>query len=235
MNSLKYNNFLAGAGATIPPLTDPRRTDRIQSQVLATMEEVGVKSELLDRRLTVSVAYFDLKRDGFLQNRVIVGPGFNGLGTLQYNELYAASGEHVKGVEVEVFGVIRDRLTFFVGSARMSGSAGYANNAVGPIESLIPSLTGHLKYDFRGAERNGLVVTCGGKVFFGGWTLSRHLASLTYGADQFKLDGGVAYYFQRGRSNVNLRINNVTDEFVIVAPAAAYPQRRAFLSYTQTF
>jgi outer membrane receptor protein involved in Fe transport len=235
VNSLKYNNFLAGNGATIPPLTDPRRTDRIQSQVLATMEEVGVKSELFDRRLTVSVAYFDLKRDGFLQNRVIVGPGFNGLGTLQYNELYAASGEHVKGVEVEVYGVIRDRLTFFAGYARMSGSAGYANNAVGPIESLIPSLTGHLKYDFRGAERNGFVVTGGGKVFFGGWTLSRHVASLTYGADQFKLDGGVAYHFQKGRANVNLRVNNVTDEFVIVAPAAAYPQRRAYLSYTQTF
>lgn len=235
VNALKYNNFLAGNGATIPPLDDPRRTDRIQSQVLATMEEVGVKTEMLDRRLTIAVAYFDLKRDGFLQNRVIVGPGYNGLGTLQYNEFYAASGEHVKGVEVEVYGVIRDRLTFFAGYARMTGSAGYANNAVGPIESLIPSFTAHLKYDFRGADRSGWVVTGGGKVFFDGWTLSRSLTSLTYGADQFKLDAGITYYFPKGRSNVNLRLNNVTDEFVIVAPAAAYPQRRAYLAYTREF
>lgn len=235
VDTLKYGNFLAGGGATIPPLTDPRRTDRIQSQVIAEMEEVGIKTELLNKQLTVSIAAFDLKREGFLQNKVVVGPGFNGLGTLQYNEFYSASGEHVKGVEVEVYGVIRDRLTFFAGYARMTGSAGYPNNVRGPIESLIPSVTAHLKYDFRGGDRTGFVVTGGGKIFFGGWTLSRSLTSTKYGADQFKLDGGAAYYFQQGQSNLNLRINNVTDEFVIVAPAAAYPQRRAYLSYTRTF
>lgn len=235
VDTLKYGNFLAGNGATIPPLTDPRRTERIQSQVTAVMKEAGIKSEFLNHQLTVAVAAFDLKREGFLQNKVIVGPGFNGLGTLQYNEFYSASGEHVKGVEVEVYGVIRERLTFFAGYARMTGSAGYPNNVRGPIESLIPSLTAHLKYDFRGGDRSGFVVTGGGKVFYSGWILSRSVTSIKYGADQFKLDAGLAYYFQQGRSNLNLRVNNVTDEFVIVAPAAAYPQRQAYLSYTRMF
>jgi len=216
--------------------TDGRRdpNERFISQVTGQLDEVGVKGNLFDGRLTASVAYYEIGRDGFVQNEVGAEVGANGIGTIQYTEFYLANGEQASGVELEIFGQPTPRLTLVLSAVDQKGSNPRANGTIQPIDALFDEVSFHGKYSLRNTERNGFEFTGGGKYWFGGWTISNG-SFKKFHDGQYTLNAGIGYYWNRGRQNIRVYGSNITDKVMFITENSQYALRRLFLSYTAEF
>ena len=230
----KHGNWQAIGGATVPPPSDPRYDLLITSAITATLEEYGVKADFLDGNLTLSIAYFDMIRSGFIQNETTVETGANGIGIVQFNTNFVADGELIDGIEIEVFGRPADRLTFFAGLALPNGTKPRSDGSPGGIEALGDTFTLHGKYSFRNSEGNGFEVMAGGKIWFGGWNMNER-ADFPFSEDQHNIDLGGSYYWKGGKFGLHLKVKNVTDQFVLLTPNSQWGLRRAFFSFTAEF
>ena len=230
----RWGNWSASAGATLPPPTDPRYDELITSQVLAKLDEVGVKASLLDEKLTVSVAAYQINRAGFLQHTFAAEPGANGIGTVNVNRFYVVAGEGVRGFELEVFGQPTRRLSVSTGFSAPQGEKPNSAGIKTPIEALIPSSYFNGKYDLRDADSNGFQFTFGGKYWFRGWVMTAG-STIPYSDDQYSVDLGGSYSWGNGRYSMNLRCNNITDQLVYITQNSQWGMRRAFLSFKTSF
>lgn len=230
----RYSGFRSVGGATLPPPSDPRYGELITSQLTGTLQEFGAKANLWKGRVTVSAAYFEMERDGAFLNVVRQEPGANGVGTVLYDEFFPANGENVKGFELELFGQPTERLTVYAGYSNTDGTRVRANGTVGNIDALPDTVTAHGKYSFRNAQGDGFELTGGVKVWFSGWTMDA-AADTKFTRDQFSIDAGASYYWGHARYGAHLRVNNVTDEFVILTVNSQWGLRRAYLSFSATF
>lgn len=216
--------------------TDGRREDGeiLTSSVKATLNEIGIKGHFLDDRITGSVSYYEISRDGFLQNEVKVEPGANGIGSIQYTENFIADGENASGVELELFGQPTENLTLVASFTTQNGTNPRADGVVVPIDKLMDELAINAKYSLRDRDRNGWEFTAGGKIWFGGWTLS-NASTVEFGADQYVLNGGVSYHWGNGRFSVNARSNNVLNDVIYISENSQYRLRRSYLSFNAKF
>ena len=229
----RIGGFIPLAGATLP-LNDPREQELLVGQVQAQLDEVGVKTSLFGGHVTASVAYYEMKRDGFIQNEVKGEPGPGGIGTLQYTENYLADGEKVEGFEFEVFGQPTSRLTFRFAASFPEGTNPRANGTVQPIDTITDEFSLHAKYSFRDQNRNGFEFTGGGKYWVGGWTISNG-SFFTFDDDQYQLDLGAGYYWKNGRYSVQFRVNNVFDDVIYITENSQWALRRCFLAFSGKF
>lgn len=215
---------------------DGRRpeAERVISQVEGYLNEFGVKGSLLGGRLTGSIAYFETGRNGFVQNEVRTEPGANGVGTIQYTESYLADGEKVTGFEFEVFGQPTPRLTLVFAAVDQKGTNPRANGVIQPIDALFDEISFHGKYSFRDRQRNGFEINGGGKYWFGGWTISNG-SFVKFKDDQYTLNGGVSYFWKKGRFNVRAYGSNLLDDVIFITENSQYALRRLFLSFSAQY
>lgn len=215
---------------------DGRRpeTDRLVSQVQGYLNEYGIKASLFNGRLTGSIAYFKTGRDGFVQNEARAEVGANGIGTIQYSENYLADGEQASGVEFEIFGQPTPRLTFVFAAVDQKGTNPRANGTIQPIDALFDEISFNGKYSFRDNNRNGFEITGGGKYWFPGWTISNG-SFFKFHDEQYTLNAGAAYYWNRGRFNVRVYGSNLLDDVIYITENSQYSLRRLFVSFTTQF
>lgn len=225
----RFSGFLPSAGAVVPPASDPRYNELITAQLMARLDEIGIKALLFEQKVTATFATFKTRRDGNIANEFLVEPSTNGFGSVNFNRFFVVNGEYVQGFEIEVFGQPTRRLTLTAGFASLSGEKPNSNGRFTPVESLIDSMSFNARYDFRDARRNGFEVTAGGKYFFKGWVMNPG-NTVTFNADQYFVDAGAAYHWSGGRYNVRLRVNNVTNELVYLTPNSQWGLRRVYLS-----
>ena len=230
----RYGNWQAIGGATLPPDTDPRYNELITSAVTASLNEYGVKADFFNQRLFLSVAYFEMVREGNFTNAIGTELGANGIGTVQFNDFFIGTGELIDGIEIEAFGQPTDKLTFYAALALPNGSKPRANGSRGGIEALGDTFTLHGKYSFRDDNGNGFEVNAGGKVWFSGWTMIETV-DFEFPDNQYSIDLGGSYYWDSGKHGVHLKVNNVTDEFVYLTANSQWGLMRAYVSFTTAF
>lgn len=229
----RFGGFQALSGATLRP-NDPRLNELIFGQVEAKLKEVGLKANLLRGRVTGSVSYYEMIRNGFVQIQGRTEPGANGLGTVQFSEFFIAQGEKVQGMEIELFGQPTNRLTFMLATAFQNGWKPRSTGEVQHIDTLTDEITFHGKYSFRDGNKNGFEITAGGKYWFGGWPISPS-SYIEFSEDQYQIDLGVGYYWRGGRYAVQAKVNNVLDDVIYITENSQWPLRRAFLSFAMRF
>jgi outer membrane receptor for ferric coprogen and ferric-rhodotorulic acid len=198
------------------------------------MDEIGVKGSLFDNKITASFAMFKIVRDGFILNDFRSEPGSNGIGTVSFNRNYVVNGENARGFEFELNGRLTRRLTVLAGFAAIDGDKPASDGRIVPIEAMIDSAMINLKYDFRDANRNGFDVTAGGKLMFKGWVMAPGTYE-SFRGDQYLLDAGVGYSWDKGRYSARIRCNNLTNEFVFISGNSQWGLRRIFFSFSGRF
>jgi hypothetical protein len=217
----------------------------ITAQTKAKYDEFGSKAQLFDNKVTGSIAFFQSYRSGFILNQTLTEPGYNGVGSVLYNDNYVVNGEIVQGVEGELFGRPTPRLTLTGGCAFEEGyrpgpaSAPTVYGQVGlgqeePIESLIDSVYMYAKYDSRNSKHDGFEATFGGKFFFKDWIVSPG-TYIMFDANQYLLDAGLSYYFGHGRYYINAYCNNLTNQLVYISQNSQWSLRRSYVSFGVRF
>ncbi len=231
--------FLTGVptvygGATLPAATDPLFTTRVTTAPVTTMNEVGSKATFLNGRLEASVAVYHLERNGVAQQQTTTVTGYNGIGTMFYGYNYSGSGENVHGTEVEVLGVISNRLTFRASYARPNGTTGNSNGLRINLTAIETELAANLKLDLRNrATLSGFEFTAGETTIFKGWYIENQTNAASWNYDQYLVNAGVGYFWDRGRQDVRLTVNNATNQFVFIQNNnAQFDLRRSYLEYS---
>ena len=243
--SAEYSNFTTSGGGTAPPPGDPIYNRTITAQTKARYDEFGAKTQLFDKAITASIAFFQSYRSGFILNQQLNQVGANGIGSVLFNKFYVVNGEVTQGVEAEMSGRPLPRLTMTAGFAFQSGQKpapgsaptvyGQAGNGqLMPNESMINSMMFYGKYDFRDEHKDGFEVTAGGKFFFKGWVVSPG-TYLTFNQNQYLIDLGGSYYFKHGRYFVNASLNNATNQLVYMSPNSQWGLRRMIMSIGTRF
>lgn len=229
-----YSNILPSAGAPGWNPNDPRFNAQITSAVTAEMDEIGVKANLLENRMTASFAMFKIMRNGFILNDFRSEPGSNGIGTVSFNENFIVNGENPRGFEFEVTGRPTNRLTVLAGFTGISGDKPASDGRIVPIEAMQDTAMLNLRYDFTDTNRNGFDLTLGGKYIFKGWVMAPGTYE-PFRGDQYMIDAGAGYSWANGRYAVRLRCNNITNDLVFISGNSQWPLRRIFLSFTGRF
>jgi iron complex outermembrane recepter protein len=215
------------------PAGDPLLVERLEFQPTTRLKEVGAKGTFFEEKLTASMSYFETTRRGTVVSTVRFRTQPDG-STLQYSES-TVSGETVRGVEFEVFGQPIKGLTLYGGYSRARGSQPFPGSSVlTPLSNAPDTLTLHARYDLHDAKGNGLSFSAGGKYLFGGWDYHPR-TDVQFEDAQYLIDLGMGYGWANGRYSLDLRVNNVTDEFVLLNDNSAYPFRQAYLAFSVIF
>ncbi len=235
--------FQAQFGAGVP-LGDPRRDIFLRAARQNDLREIGVKSEVLGGRLTVSAAYWNLARKGNSVTLTTNEPFTNAAGqpaVRSITQIYVSDAE-TKGYELEAFGSLTSRFTLMTSYVSMDSSeADPSANQVGARRPLrfAPewSLKFFGKYSFRDARGMGWVLKAGtswvgpmaiqvpnGTGIYAG---SRY----NYPESQKTFDVGAAYRF--GRWEADLQINNVGSDYFYLT--RTNPLRSYRLTLTSRF
>jgi iron complex outermembrane receptor protein len=208
--------------------THPRFEDRFTSQVIGDIDEVGLKTELFDSRLTLTFAYFTMIRDGLIRPQNLTPEEYEMLGLPRGAAGYAHNvlvmGEKSRGYEFEWFGQVTPRLSIFGGYGRLETDA-EASGRRGPTRG-VPAykLTTFAKYDFRGQRRNGFEARLGVAVLgpqyantstdLGG----KHETST-------RIDAGTTY--RHNNFDFSVQLKNITDEIQVISAVAPGSNRLA--------
>lgn len=196
----RYNQLKAG---------DPRALETMTAARDGELKEYGVKAELLAGRVSVTAAWFEMKRVNQRINISRVDTDGS-----SYNEFIFTAGEEVKGFEGQVFGRLLDRLDLIASYARSKTS----NEVQGGI-FRIPSVPAYevsafLNYSFHDAGKDGFSLR-GGYVKIGEMWGSPD--NIMHFDPQDRVDAGLSYV--RGRYKFDLQVNNVFDDrFITAAP-----------------
>ena len=194
-------------------------------------EEFGIKTELLNGKMSASLARFDIQAlDAVLGNFDVTAPG----GTRSYLQ----GGNRAKGWELEFFGSPFAGVTLTGGYAFMDTSLVDISAVVKNPE--LPGVPRHkfmtfVSYDLRGTRSDGFRIK-------GGFTYSTSLVGRV--SNNYRIDGGfladlgVDYTF--GRWNLALNVNNVTDKIlpsfgIAQSSNNVYPPRNFLLSLRRQF
>ncbi|MFO1448395.1 MAG: TonB-dependent receptor plug domain-containing protein [Opitutaceae bacterium] len=212
------------------PLTDPRMQEKLVGARNGELKEAGVKAEVLGGRLSVTASWYEISRINQRVNIIRVGPDGSA-----YNEFFLTDGEQVKGVEVQVFGRIADRLNLVASFADTQTANKLASGTF-----FIPSVptneySAFLSYDFHAPDQDGFSIR-GGYIRVGEmWGTSDNL--FRFGS-QSKADFGVSYTW--GPRRFDFQVNNAfNDRFIQAAPVSQVlsetPPRQIYASFRWSF
>jgi iron complex outermembrane receptor protein len=204
---------------------DPRQ-QFFSATPIRTNEEFGIKTELLNGKVSASLARFDIQAlDAVLAFYDPTAPGAS--------RSYLQGGNRAKGWELEFYGSPLAKMTMTGGYSLMDTSLIDATAIVKNPE--LPGVPRHklmtfISYDLRGNSRDGLRLK-------GGMTYQTSMigrASNNYRMPGgFLIDLGADYTF--GRWNLALNVNNVTDKIlpsfgIAQSSNNVYPPRNILLS-----
>ena len=233
VTQLRYANFISSNGAVVPPPNDPRRSELITGQLKAVLDEVGVKGNFLNDRLTASVSLYRIRREGALQATPVNQPVPTAQfpqAQLVWSETYVTSGEEYKGAEVEVTGRVNKNLTFLAAYSIPKGVTVF-NGKLSPGGSLIRRAMFFGKYNLFNAAHEGWETTLGFRELFGHWTI-RSNSAVKFEYNQYSVDAGVAYYWNHGRYSARIAGNNLTNDPQMTGTNSNVELRRFYSSLT---
>lgn len=203
------------------PGTHPNFDDRFSSQVIGRIDEIGLKTELFQSRLSLIFSYFEMVRDGVIQGRNLTPEeyAFLGipLGAAGYRHNVLLTGDTSKGFELEWFGQITSSLSIYGGYGELDTSA-LASGVLGPTRGVPDyKLSSFLKSTYSLGRRQGLdgrigVVVIGPQYANTSTELGgRHPAST-------RVDAGVTYRY--GRYSFGMQVKNVTNVTQVISAVA---------------
>lgn len=231
VTQLRYTNFVASNGATLPATNDPRRNEFITGQLKAELDEIGIKGNLFNNKWTATVSLYRIRRNGALASTPInlpqPTPQFP-QAQLVYSETYLTKGEEYKGFESEIYGQVDKRLTLIFGYSVPRGRTIFQNR-LSPGASLIRTARVFAKYNLCDSNGEGFEFSAGFRQLFGNWTI-RSNSAVKFEKDQYGVDAGVAYYWKRGAHHVRLYGTNLTNDPQMTGTNSNVELRRGYLS-----
>lgn len=181
-------------GSPLPPLT-------------GRAHEVGIKAELLDRKLNASLALFHIKQNNAAQ--------YVGVNETTFEEIYMpVSGITSRGVEAELSGSITPAWNMYGGYTYRTSSAPAQPDAV--LSAVNTNQPRHL-FKFGSTYRlSGVLagLSLGGNVTWQSSTYYQQSAEPYYRADQpsYAVVGLMAHYAFSRQLSATLNINNLFDK-----------------------
>lgn len=219
---------LARFNALIPG--DPRLTEFLTVSPLTELKEIGVKGEALKGRLSFTVTYWEMIREGSTIN--VLANGVSQGQNVTFGTVSVIPGAQSKGYELTAYGSITERLSVVANYTDLDTSQGFTGqqNSLGWTAASNPgriplrfapdwNANVFLKYSFRDAKAQGWEVK-GGMAAIGplltqitGFGLSKIPDS------QRSFDLGAAYRWKN--YNFDLMVTNLTnDPFLITRDQA---------------
>jgi outer membrane receptor protein involved in Fe transport len=203
----KYNGLLPG---------DPRLAEFFTVSPTQKLYEYGIKTELLDGRLSFTADHWQMNVTGSTINLLQVGTSQGQTVTFGTTTLLTGSESH--GFEFESYGALTDRLSLIANFTRMFTSVQNSADPTNPGD-LVPlamdpiwSGNAYLKYDFHDPTQDGFELRGGYRVigpFIGQVTLTTGAVQIPVPHSQYTIDLGARYSW---RNYVfDLAVNNVND------------------------
>ena len=225
---------------TQAPAGDPRLAERLSFTPETELTEFGLKSELLNGRLTATLAYYEIVRSSTLSTFSYteqIPPGSGN--TAIITEQFVSQGDTSKGWEVQLLGSLTERLGLLASYAKTDTvQPNQLSPRTGTQEIVFtPSWSGNIyaKYNLRNAEGGGWELRGGGRVMGPFWSNATGIgpASRVYiDRTQYSLDVGAAYHWG-SRHTIDLQVNNATNEWFFLVRAD--PPRNWRLTYRYEF
>ncbi|HEY0865266.1 MAG TPA: TonB-dependent receptor [Lacunisphaera sp.] len=219
------------------PANDPRRTATIASQPKTHMDEFGIKVNLPNGRLALSITNFKIKKTGSLNSRTVAYVATDGTSRF-YSEFFLSEAES-SGWEIEGFGQVSNRLTFMLGGVFGTDShilGLWKNNfIVTPINDVGDSAYAYATYKFTEKGQNGLRATAGFKTLFSGWSANAMPEKNIYPYDETIVDLGLAYGF-KNNYEVSFKVNNAFHEGAVpYGNQSVISGRQFYVGFRATF
>ncbi len=211
------------------PSGDPREDLRISTATKSEIEEFGVKGQFYDGKVVAVLTHFEVS-----QNGVFVPQYFPGEAGVATN--WITTDRVTNGWELEIFGQPTDKLTGIFAASFSDGEvpAQFAPYPIIEPPHLVDTISGLIRYDFSGDSGEGFSVRVGGKFWDEGWNARAELFQ-PYTRKQYIVDLGASYKWDEGKNEIDFKINNATDEFVVLHGNSNYDLRTTFLTYRRRF
>jgi outer membrane receptor for monomeric catechols len=221
----RYNGLLAG---------DPRNDEFFTVNPLTNLKEVGVKTDLLDGRVTATVAYWQMTREGSVQNLLSNGTSLGQ--PVTFGTQTEIKGAESKGIEVSLFGNVTDQLSIVANYANMTTSQQDPNSS--DLTKRIPirfapdwNFNTFARYSFRDVHNHGFLLKAGISLIGPVWTQATGIGLVEVPHIQKNLDAGIAYRWRN--YDFDFMVTNAgNDPFLITRDQ---PPRSYRLSVTTTF
>jgi iron complex outermembrane receptor protein len=206
----------------------PRYNDQFPSQVVGRIDEAGLKAELFDRKLSATLSWFTMYRDGLIRPSALTVAEYQSLGlpvgAAGYNRNLLVMGEETQGWELEWFGQVTPRLAIFGGYGRLQTEA-ETNGVRGPTRGVPEfKLTSFAKYDFRGTNRQGWEGRLGVAMVGPQFANQNTELGARYGTS-VRIDAGATYDWKK--YSVAIQIKNLTNATQVISAVAPGSNRLA--------
>ncbi len=211
------------------PAGDPREDLQISTATKSEIEEIGIKAQLYDGKVVAVLTHFEVS-----QNGVFVPQYFQS--DLGVATNWILTDRVTNGWELEIFGQPTDKLTGIFAAAFSDGAVPAQFEPYPIIEPphLVDTISGLIRYDFSGDSGEGFSVRVGGKFWDEGWNARAELFQ-PYTKKQYILDFGASYKWDEGKNEIDFKINNANDDFIVLHGNSNYDLRTAFLTYRRNF
>lgn len=214
--SNRYSNLLAG---------DPRANEQLTYTPSTELEEVGLKGEFLNGRVTGTAAYFRTSRTGTLSvfTRVEENPPGSGQ-TRIITENLVTNGDKSSGWEFTAFGSVTRRLNVTASYARNETSQPVPGNPGATQEIVFTpewAATLFASYNFRNDQGRGWEIRAGGRAmgpFTSNATGVGTTSRVFIPTSQYTYDAGVSYSFNKSWE-ADLQVNNLNDAVFLLVRA----------------
>jgi len=199
----------------------PAADQRFTNQVTGTINEMGFKLELLKRRLSLTVAYFEMLRDGFIRGSNLTAAEYQLLG-IPFGQAgvgrnVIVQGETSKGLEIEWVGQLMPRLSIFGGYGRMKVES-EARGLRGPTRGNPDyKLTTFLRYDMRDKNLRGFQAK-GGVSVIGAQYANQFTEIANKHPSSARYDVGPSYSWDR--YTVDVLVKNVFNQLQVLNSVA---------------
>ncbi|HEU5079524.1 MAG TPA: TonB-dependent receptor plug domain-containing protein [Opitutaceae bacterium] len=221
----RYNGLLPG---------DPRNSEFFTVNPLTNLKEIGIKTDLFNGRVTAAAAYWQMTKEGSVQNILTNGTSMGQ--PVTFGTQTVIQGAQSKGYEISFFGNVTDRLSIVANFADMETSQ--QNTASQNLNDRIPirfapdwNLNTFARYSFRDSHNHGLLLKAGISLIGPVWTQVTGVGLTHVPHVQKSLDAGAAYRI--GNYDVDFMVTNLgNDPFLITRDQ---PPRTYRLSITTNF
>lgn len=208
----RYNGLLAG---------DPRLSEFFTVSPLTELNEIGVKGEAFQGRLSFTLNYWEMQRKGSVVN--ILSNGISQGVPVSYGTQTEIQGAQSKGWELSTYGSITDRLSIIANFTAMDTSQAFTGqrntlgwNLTTNNPGTIPlrftpdwNLNVFAKYSFRDANDNGWEVKAGVAAVSSLYTEVTNFGLTPIPDGQQSYDAGVSYRWKR--YNFDFMVTNITE------------------------